>query len=208
MNTKRVFFVMIGFVVLLSGLMVGGLVMSNKVLQKQADKLLDLKLQNQVLDQEQASLTQANKDIQKYADLEKVAKTIVPQDKDQARAVREIVSLASANSITLKTVSFPTSTLGQSSPLPKSGSDSSTKVVTPPLTQVKPVQGISGVYSMDITVQSDDTKPVSYRNFLSFLEGLEKNRRTAQVTNITIQPNTQKPDALGFTITLSLYIKP
>ncbi len=207
MNSKRFFIVMIGVVVLLSGVIVVCVVFGNSILKKQATKLLDLKLQNQVLDEEQASLVQANKDIVKYADLEKIAKAIVPQDKDQAQAVREIVSIATNNGITLKTVSFPTSTLGQT-PTSSSSSSSSTKVTSIPFTQVKAVSGIPGVYSMDITIQSDETKLVSYRNFLNFLDGLEKNRRTAQVTSIVIQPSAQKKDALSFNITVSVFIKP
>ncbi len=209
MNSKRAFYLMIGIVALLGCLMIGSVVIGNSILQKQAAKLDDLKLQNRVLDEEQTSLGQANKDIQKYADLEKIAKTIVPQDKDQAEAVRQIVSLANTNNITLKAISFPTSTLGQSTVIPKTATGSTPQITkTPSLTQVKPVEGIPGVYSMDIIVQSDDTTPAPYRNFLNFLQGLENNRRTAQVTNITIQPSNTKPDALSFTVTLSLYIKP
>ncbi len=209
MNSKRVYWLMGASIVLLSGLAIVGVVLGNIILQKQAAKLFDLKLQNKVLDEEQAALVQANKDVQKYADLEKVAKTIVPQDKDQAKAVREIVSLAADSGISLKSISFPSSTLGQAAPVKPTGESSTkTKITTPPLSQVKAVEGIPGVYSMEITVQSDDFKPVSYRNFLDFLNKLEQNRRTAQVATINIQPNTKAPDSLSFTLTLNVYIKP
>jgi len=208
MNAKRVFWLMSALIVILSGLAIGGVIIGNIVLQKQASKLFDLKLQNKVLDEEQASLVQANKDIQKYADLEKIAKTIVPQDKDQAKAVREIVSLASGSGITLKSISFPSSTLGQAPVKSTSDSGTTTKITAPPISQVKAVDGIPGVYSMEITIQSDDFKPVSYRSFLDFLGKLEQNRRTAQVATINIQPNTKAVDSLSFTITLNLYIKP
>lgn len=207
MNTKRAFWLMSGLVVLLSGLAIGSAVMGNLLLQKQASKLYDLKLQNKVLDEEQLALLQANKDVQKYTELEQIAKTIVPQDKDQAKAVREIVKIASDSGVTLKSVTFPSSTLGQSA-IKTPGATSSPKVVTPPLTQVKVVEGIPGVYSMEITVTSDDTRPVPYSNFLKFLTKLEQNRRTAQVSTISIQPNTKAADSLSFTITVNVYIKP
>lgn len=210
MNAKRVFFIMVGGIVLLSCLGIGGVVLGNSVLQKQGLKLLDLKLQNKVLDEEQTALLQANKDIKKYAELEKIAKSIVPQDKDQARAVREIVHLANTSGISLKTIAFPSSTLGQVQTVAPNGANATTPApaANPPLTQVKAVEGIPGVYSMEVVIQSDDTKTVPYRNFLDFLSRLEQNRRTAQVTNIAILPSTQTKDALTFTITLSLYIKP
>jgi hypothetical protein len=211
MNAKRVFWLMSGLVILLGGLTIGGVVLGNIVLQKQANKLFELKLQNKVLDEQQVALLRANKDVQKYAELEQIAKTIVPQDKDQAKAVRQIVNIAAASGISLKSISFPTSTLGQAvvvtptqtgATTPKAVANSSN------LTQVKPVEGMVGVYSMEITVTSDDTKPVSYRSFLDFLTRLEQNRRTAQVGTISIQPNTKAPDSLSFNITVNVYIKP
>lgn len=216
MTAKRVFYIMLGIIVLLSGLVVGGVVLGNLLLQKQGAKLLDLKLQNHVLDAEQDSLSQAKRDIQKYASYEQIAKAVVPQDKDQAQAVREIVSIANDAGISLKTISFPTSNLGAGS---SSGSSSSSAAAsntatplasastTPTVTQVKPVQGIDGVYSMDIAIQSDDTKPADYYKFLDFLKRLENNRRTAQVTSINIQPTDSK-QAINFSITVSVYIKP
>jgi hypothetical protein len=210
MNSKRVFWLMSGLVIVLSGLAVGGVVLGNIVLQKRAAKLFDLKLQNHILDEEQISLVQASKDVQKYAELETIAKTVVPQDKDQAKAVRQLVSIAADSNITLKSLTFPSSTLGQSvviSP-PSSSGSTAPKVTVPPLTQVQAVEGIVGVYSMEITVQSDDTKPVSFRSFLDFLNRLEQNRRTAQVSTINIQPNTKAADSLSFTLTVNVYIKP
>ncbi len=211
MKTKQVFWLMCGLVIVLSGLTVGGVVLGNIVLQKQSAKLYGLKLQNKVLDAQQTALVKANKDVQKYAELETIAKTIVPQDKDQAEAVREIVSIAESNGISLKSITFPSSTLGQAAVIaPKSSEGTTTAPVVkvPPLTQVKAVEGIKGVYSMEITIASDDFKPVSYRSFLNFLSKLEQNRRTAQVGTISIQPNTKAPDSLSFTITVNVYIKP
>jgi len=209
MNAKRVFWLMSGLVAILSGLAITGVVIGNVFLQKQSAKLFELKLQNSVLDEEQASLVQANKDVEKYAELEKIAKTIVPQDKDQANAVREIVSLADSSGVTLKSVTFPTSTLGQAAVVtPSTGGTTPKASQTPTLTQVKAVDGIPGVFSMEISISSDDTKPISYRAFLDFLTKLEQNRRTAQVSTISIQPNTKALDSLSFNITVNVYIKP
>ena len=112
MTSRRVFFVMLGVLGLSFVLLIGGVVAGDVLLKKQSTKLLSLKEDNQVLDEQQKAVLQAKKDIEKYADLEKIAKAIVPQDKDQAKSVREIVSLAEANGVKVVNISFPNSTLG------------------------------------------------------------------------------------------------
>ncbi len=213
MNGKRFYWVMIG----VSGLLALGIFAAayfgNGVLAKQANKLVGLKLDSRVADEQQTSLTQAKKDIEKYSELEKEAKAIVPQDKDQAEAIREIVKIAAISNVRLGNISFPTSNLGQgaavvaSAPSGTTASTSST-VKPPSVTQVTPVTGIPGLYAMQITIQSDSQAPTNYNSLISFLSRLEQNRRTAQVTSVTIQPDKIHPDQLTFTLVLNVYIKP
>src|SRR5689334_4061609 len=118
MNSKRVFFVMIGIVGFLVLASVAVVVLGNGLLHKRAERLNQLKVDNRLLEEQQTALGQANKDIQKYSDLEKLAKSIVPQDKDQARAVREILKIAEDSGIPLSSISFPSSTLGTVTPKP------------------------------------------------------------------------------------------
>ena len=212
MNSKKVFFIMVGVVTLLSALGIAGVVFSDKLLQKQAGRLVDLKLESRLLEEQQAALIQANKDIDKYAELEGIAKSIVPQEKDQARTVREIVQFANASGVKLKSITFPNSSLGQLQPKPaaedtKEGAAPAAPAA-PPISQVKPVAGIPGVYSLEVTVQSLDVNGASYAGFLDFLNRLEQNRRTAQVSNITIKPNPNGGDSLSFNIIMNVYIKP
>lgn len=213
MNSKRTHIAMIGLVVVLALGMIFALFWGSGVLQKQSTKLVSLKLDNELADDQLTSLAQASKDIEKYSGLEKIAKSVVPQDKDQAATVREIVKIANDNGIALSNISFPASTLGQkqavASSSPSSGASSGqTKVVTPPVTQVKPVDNIPGVYVMEITVQQEATKPITYDKFISFLSSLEQNRRTAQVSSVTVQPNPQDRNKLTFNLILQVYIKP
>lgn len=212
MNSKRFFYLMNGLVILLGITIITATVVGNNLLQKQAQKLTALKLDNRVLDEQQTSLTQAKKDVEKYAELEKEAKAIVPQDKDQAEAVREIVKIANDTGVKLSTISFPASTLGSTAPAPSSTSGTSgatsTAIKAPPVTQVKPAEGIPGLYVMEITLQQDASHPISYSGLINFLDKLEQNRRTAQVTSVTIQPTAQNPDKLTFNLLLNVYIKP
>lgn len=210
MNSKKFFFVMIGIVVLLALGNIGALLAGNLLLHRKSQSLTDLKLSSKVLDEQQNSLKQAKNDIEKYSDLETIAKAVVPQDKDQAETVREIVKIAKDNGITLGTISFPASTLGQTQPKATTteGSDSTPKTVTAPITQVQPVEGIKGVYSLQVNILQDTTKPVSYEKLISFLTALEKNRRTSQVTSVTVQPSPQDRSKLTFSLNVLTYIKP
>lgn len=206
MNSKRVLFLMIGLVVLLAGAGAASVFFGNSMLSKQGKKLLELRLEDRVIEEQQAALIAANKEIDQYADLEKIAKTVVPQDKDQARTVREINKIAEESGIKLKSVTFPASNLGQAVATPtQAESENSTTPAQPPLTQVKPVEGIPGVYALEIVISPIDVQPVSYNKFIDFLERLEKNRRTAHVDKIAITP---VGNAISFTLTLNAYVKP
>lgn len=215
MSNKRFFYVMVGIIGFLGILVIGTTFFGNSLLQKESKALVDLKLEDRLLEEQQLALTQANKDLEKYTELDAIARTIVPQDKDQARAVREIVQIAAESNIKLANITFPASNLGQTATpkptttTPTEGDAAATAApTTPPVTQVKPVSGIPGVYVMELNIQSDTTTPVPYSRFIEFLERLGQNRRTAQVSTITIQPSTEDRNRLTFTLALNLYIKP
>lgn len=210
MSSKRLYYALTGLVCLLVIGLAAGTYGINKMLAQKSTQLADLKAKSQGLEQEQQSLAKAKKDLENYADLEKIAKAVVPQDKDQAQTTREIVKIAEANGISLASITFPASSLGSSA---KAGSGSgggqaagsSSKTG---LSQLQPVKNISGVYSLLITVQSDSSNPVPYDQFINFLNGLERNRRTAQVNTISITPDSNNRNLLSFTLTLNEYIKP
>ena len=211
MTSKRVFYVLVGVFVLLFGLLIAAAAGGNMLLEKQSAKLTSLKAENETIELQQNALIQAKKDIEKYADIDKISRSVVPQDKDQAKTVREIVQIASDNGVPIKSVTFPASTLGNAAPAPATPAagegDAATPkpAPTPPASQLKPVTGIPGVFTLEIQVSSAGA--VSYPSFLGFLEDLEKNRRTAhvQVVNITPKNNGTR---LEFTLTLNAYVKP
>ena len=211
MNGKILHTILLAVIGLLLIGLLAGTYGINKVLSSEASKLTAAKAKSQALEQEQIGLKKAKKDIQKYAELEQIAKAVVPEDKSQAEAVREIVNIAAANNIGLASVNFPASTLGNNllktgsataSPSPAAGAN------TKSLSQLLPVKNIAGVYELTITVNSDPNNPVQYSRFINFLKALESNRRTAQVSSIAIQPNLKNHSLLSFNLTLNEYIKP
>lgn len=200
MNSKKLYYILVGVLVLCCVGLVFGAREANSLLESQSQKLVGLKASDQATGDQKTQLAQDKKDIANYSDLNTIAKSVVPQDKDQAEAVREIADLAAASGISrLSSVTFPASTLG-----------GTTAVKSPNgLTQVTPVKDIPGVYDLQITVtQANGKDEVPYSDFISFLQKLEKNRRTAEVSSITVQPDAKNPSQVAFTLVIDEFIKP
>lgn len=206
MNGKRFHYVMIGLTGVFAVAIFGSVLLANQLLKQQSKKLYDLKLQSQILSQKQVALGKAKKDINLYSELEREAKLIVPQDKDQAEAVREIVNIAKSAGISITSIIFPSSTLGNT-PAKSGGTSAGAATKAPAISQTQAVPGLKGVYTMPITVQVTNA-PVAYSNFTTFLSKLEKNRRTSQVSSVNIQPLASSPGKVNFTLIVNAYIKP
>lgn len=209
MNTKRIYFVMIGVVGLTGALLIASTVLADIQLRKQAAKLHELRLEGRLIREQETALLQANNDLKKYGDLEETAKRVVPQDKDQARTVREINKIAAESGIELASVTFPASNLGQvPARQEQAEGEASTAPSAPPLSQVKTVEGIPGVYAMEVVITSNTSKPITYQKLIEFLERLERNRRTAHVDKITVTPSSTGSNNVTFSLTLNAYVKP
>ena len=217
-NSKRLHLALIASIGLLLVALIGGTYEANNFLVQKASNLTALKAKSLALTQEEVSLSQAKKGIKQYADLTQIAKAVVPEDKSQAEAVREIVNIADSNGIKLSLISFPSSTLGSS--VAAVGATAPTTTTTPApvastgnsktnsLSQLTPVVGLNGVYQLTISVDSDTSAPITYTRFIDFLSGIEHNRRTAQVSTISIQPDKDNSALLTFSLSLNEYIKP
>ncbi len=203
MNPKRFFFVMLAATIVLAGAFIGVILFGKNLITAEGSTLKDLRLENAVLDKQTTALNQAKRDIAEYSELEIIAKSVVPQDKDQARTVLELVNIANESGIRLTGVNFPASQLGQ-----VSGRGSRNRVVDNNLTQLTPLDSPKGVYSMEIRLDTDPDRPVQYGQLIDFLRRLENNRRTSQVANIQITPDINNRNILSFNLTVISYIKP
>lgn len=201
LSNKHFFYLMTSTIVLFVVLSGGGAIFANRILAKQTNKLNQLKLESEIVDRQKQDTVVANANIERYQELEQIARQIVPQDKDQSRAVREIVGLAEESGITLSSISFPSSNLGQ-----KTTTDKKEKAETAAPSQVKPVKDIKGVYELEIIVRGP--KETDFPRLIEFLKRLESNRRTSQVSNLAITPDTKNPILLTFTMTIKVYLKP
>lgn len=199
MTAKRMFYLLSTLVLLLSVAVLGVGYAANVALTSKANELSKLKAEAEATQSLQSLLQKNKSDLVRYKELNDIARAVVPQDKDQAQTVGEINKIARESGITrLASISFPASTLGAVAAAKPVGG----------ITQVTPVKGISGVYILPITVTVDQTRPVTYKQFVTFLEKLEQNRRTAQVSDISLKPDPKNPNSVAFTLVVNEYIKP
>jgi hypothetical protein len=173
------------------------------MLKKQSDEMVNLKLKNRTADAQLSNLEVAKKEIDKYSYFKKVASSVIPNDKDQAQAVLDILDIANQSGITIQSVTFPSS-------------DLASKTTTKAISQSKPVAGIPGLYSVELTITPATgaavavDKQVTYAKVLDFLNRIENNRRTAQISQVNIQP-ISSPDGnnqINFGLTINIFIKP
>jgi hypothetical protein len=208
MNAKQVYFAMIGAI---AGVVILGfttLVFGDKLLSSKSNELLNLRLQSQVLNNQQTALVKAKHDVIKYTPLNNIAETVVPQEKDQALVTREIVNYATEANISLSSITFPASNLGGNILGTSTGGAPvhSTAIKTAP-SQLLPVPGISGIDVLPITVQSNVNKPIGYSQLSQFLKSLEQDRHTAEVSELTITPSDSVGQQLSFEVVINIYIK-
>lgn len=198
MTHKKLFFSLISINSLLLAGLLGVVYIGNTMLTAKSQDLNKLKAEVQVLDEFQSSISKNKADIRKYAQLNEIAKTIVPQDKDQTQTVREIVKMSQESGIrSLSSITFPASDLGGAGAAQRK-----------PISQALQVKGIEGVYLLPITVTVETSGPATYNQFMTFLQKLENNRRTSQISDITIRPDQKNPELIAFTLKINEYIKP
>jgi Tfp pilus assembly protein PilO len=205
MTAKRLYLALIASFFALLCALVGITYSISGLLQTKSVELSNAKAQVNQLSSQQTGLAKSKRDINRYQDLVKITKAIVPQDKDQAQAVREITNIATANKVQLTSITFPSSTLGSA---PTAVSPTAAATVKPNLSQLAPVVNIPGVYNLQITISNNGNNTVSFNQLDAFLRGLENNRRTAAVSTISIQPQQSDSNRLVFSLVINTYIKP
>lgn len=183
-------------------------------LSSQSRKMVGLKVQSQTDETLLSNLEETKKQVEKYDYFKTAAQDVIPNDKDQAAAVLEINQLAANAGIAIQSITFPASNLGLSvSALGTSSPAASAGASAPAISQAVPVAGIPGLYSLQLTItpQTGSGLPpnlqITYPKMLSFIEGIENNRRTAQITAVSVQPDSQS-QGFNFSLTINIFIKP
>jgi hypothetical protein len=184
-------------------------------LSAESKHMVDLKVKSQIADTQLSNLEQTKKDVEKYSFFKDVAKTVIPNDKNQAESVLEINQMANEAGIAIQSITFPASTLGlglATTATSQQDATSSASASTA-ISQAKPVTGIPGLYSLQLTItpQSDKDAPpdkqITYAKMLDFLNRIENNRHTAQIAQVSIQPASNN-QSLSFSLIVNIFIKP
>jgi hypothetical protein len=170
---------------------------ANKLFARQGQTLEDAKINYDIAQNREQALQSAEANIKKYEQLNIIAQGILPQEKDQALTVREIVAIAAQHNVPLSSVTFPDSKLGVST---KSKTNAATE------SQLTAVKGISGLYVMEIKVASSGV--TRYDNFLRFISALQSNRRTANITSVNATPSEANRNFVSFNLNINAYIRP
>lgn len=199
-SAKKVYYLLIaGFLVLTAGIF-AMLYFSKNFLSAAEDELIAAKLE--IIKQEEIESTYRENinNLEKYSETAGVLEEVIPKEKDQARAVREIDAIAKQNGMAINTLTFPSSDLNKTTPAGGTAATPTTAV-----SQAKPVKGLNGVLGIDVNVElrSQNESPISTDQLLSMLRAIENNRRNMRVTSINFNAGDQTVD-----IKLTIFVKP
>ncbi|MEX0881353.1 MAG: hypothetical protein WEC17_02250 [Candidatus Saccharimonadales bacterium] len=210
-STKQLRFLLLGLLGISIIVFIATAALGLNSLSAKSSELVDLRLKGRALDAQLISLEAAKKQVEQYSYFNDVAKTVLPIDKDQAKAVFTISKFARESGFALGSITFPTSNLGLSGSASAAGSSSSA------ISQAKPVADIKGLYSLQLTITPDTSplvpsnKVATYPKFIDFLKRIERDRRTAQITQITIQQRNESnlpPQSINFTLVINIFMRP
>lgn len=220
-TSKKLNWVLLGLIGLACVAFIAIFYKGSASLQAKSDQLVDLKAQNDVAQAQLTSLQQAKIQVDKYGYFKDVAKTVIPNDKDQAQAIFDISNFASQAGFLIGGITFPSSDLGKNAAAPATAAkpvDATKASATDIISQAKPVPGIPGLYSVELTVtpQVDNSLPSRWQpnpsKLIEFLKKIESNRRTAQITQVDVQPQLDTSGktfkTFSFSITINIFIRP
>lgn len=156
----------------------------------QSDDLGELESSNQELQEKINNALDLRQKLEnKYADTAKAADTVLPSTKSQENVIALLIEISQSAGVEFQGYNF-------------GGSVESAEDVE--LSQLVPVEGISGVYalSVDTSFESD------YETLLGLLRAIEASGRYMQITNIGISPESENSNIFSTRLTIETYVKP
>lgn len=206
---KKIYYLMISLIFITILLIFSSIYLGRQLLLKSQSSLVEAKLYNYTQEKTEEIFRKNQKLLNENADIAQILSNIVPSEKDQARAVRELNAIAEANNLNVVSVSFPRSDLLTPAKTTETKTDQSSndKALdqSKSISQAKPIKGMNGVYSIELTteISSKDGQRIPTDQILSLLQNIENNRRNMRIGSINISSN-------GETINLKLmiFIKP
>lgn len=209
MNSKRLYFVLIG-VITLTVLGTSTLVFfANKFFANASIKLdtaRSMSQKNTMLDIKYKQISANSKYWQEPSrNLYETVKNMLPVQKDQAEAVGKIQRLVSDNSggLKLNSITFPSSELGAkaatTAATTETANASPTPATTSKITQSKALKDMPGILAIETKISlkpPTGAASIDYVSFLKFLDGLTNNTGLVQVTELSVSPDLKGADII------------
>lgn len=209
------FFVLIGGLAVSVGLVGGAMYIGYSSMQASSNSLVNAKLDTMLAEEKEKTFIKAKKDLEKYKGLSETLQKILPKDKDQARAVRELYKISDEAGVSIVSITFPSSTLGAkaaAAPTAPAGTDKTATTSTAAqkaVSQAAPVSGLPGVQGIDLelSVEGQNDSFTQFSRMVTFLQKVEQNRRSMQIKKITVTPDDTTRN-VKFELTVTIFVKP
>lgn len=200
---------MIGLIVVTIFTIMGVVYFSRTMLANSQTKLVNAKLENYTFEKTEEIYRKNQKLLNENKDIANIISNIVPAEKDQAKAVRELNAIAENNNLVVSSITFPRSDLLNKAKTTTTATTSqqSDQKEEPQkaISQAKPIKGLKGVYSIELSaeISSANNDRIPTDKLLSFLENIENNRRNMRITSINISSSGD-----NINLKLLIFIKP
>jgi hypothetical protein len=205
-SSKKVYYLLIVIFMIVISSIFAMLYFSKNFMSNSEQELIAAKLEIIKQEQIESIYRQNIKDLEEFSDTANILSQIIPTEKDQAKAVREIDAIARLNGLVINTLSFPSSDLNKKpSATTPAAEGAPAPAAAPTVSQAKPVKGLNGVLGIDINVElrSVNEQPITTDQLLGLLRQIENNRRNMRVTSINFNAGDQT-----VVIKLIIFIKP
>lgn len=211
MTPKKVYYLLISLLVIVVLGIIGAAYFSNTFLKRSSNALVEAKLELYKIDETESTYRKNKLLLEQNQDIATILSSIVPSEKDQARAVREISRIASEKGLSVRSIRFPSSDLVAKNTKTTTNANGTTPSPTagPTVSQAKPVNGLTGVLGMNVELEIANANPanaISTDQMLGFLEEIENNRRNIRVTSVSYGPAIEEGKIIN--MDTILFIKP
>jgi len=190
LNPRNYFFILLGILALIVAGTFAGLYYADNYLVEKADKISNLKAEDEILGQKLESAETTRENLNELAFVQELAADVLPDAKNQSEVILLISKIADEVGVSTETFSF-----------------SSTEGDPSDTSQTTPLEGTVGVLVLPITTSFTST----YNQLINFLERTELNKRKMQISNISINPRLnnegESTGVLDIQLTINAYVK-
>lgn len=193
MTPKRATIVLAAILVIVIAAGAGAFYLGDKMLQERSAEISKEKAELEAVKAAIAVFENSKEKVAKYGYVNDLAGKILPESKSQSESVAELTQFATNSGMKIQTLTFGAG---------------DAKVSDPNLSQTTKAEGLTGVRVLNASIAFAGEPPISYTNFLGFLNQIESNQRKMEVTTLTITPNPDDPQNIASaTVTVNIFLR-